>query len=260
MSKDNLGDRIKSYECNARFMPQLPIIIRIDGKCFSRFTNGLERPYDQRFIDLMVETTKFLVQSVNAKIGYTQSDEISLVVYEADPLVELPFGGKKQKLISILASEATAKFNKLRPIYLPDYNLKTVATFDCRAFQVPTTEEAANAILWREQDATKNAVSMAARAYFSHNEIMGKNSGELQEMLWSKCGINFNDYPTCFKRGTFVRRQLKLMKPSEMNYIPEKYRPTTPIKRHVVDVVDMPIFSKVNNRVDVVVNGADPNL
>jgi tRNA(His) 5'-end guanylyltransferase len=258
MNKDSLGDRMKGYESKGRFLPLLPIIVRVDGKCFSSFTKGLARPYDQRLIDLMVEVTKRLVSETNARIGYTQSDEINLVLYEENLLKELPFGGKKQKLISVLASTASAWFNQLRPEYIPNFKVDIPAVFDCRAFTVPTKEEATNAILWRELDATRNAISMAARARISHKQMQNKNSKELQEMLWQEHGINFNDYPEQFKRGSFIQRKLVLLEPAEMADIPAEYRPTKPIERHHIDYLPMPSFNKVVNRVEVIFDGASP--
>jgi tRNA(His) guanylyltransferase len=82
--KMNLNDRMKMYEkfeTGRRFLPKLPVIARLDGRSFHSFTNGLGRPFDERLSNLMVNVTNFLVEGSNACIGYTQSDEISLVFY-----------------------------------------------------------------------------------------------------------------------------------------------------------------------------------
>jgi tRNA(His) 5'-end guanylyltransferase len=76
--------------------------------------------------------------------------------------------------------------------------------FDARVYVVPTLEEAVNSFLWREQDATKNSITMAASAYYSHNELMNKNGSEKQEMLFQK-EVNWNDYPTFFIRVSYVQ-------------------------------------------------------
>ena len=125
--------------------------------------------------------------------------------------------------------------------------------------------EAANNILWRELDATKNAISMAARHYYSHKELTDKTGSEMQELLWQK-GVNFNDYPAFFKRGTFIRRSVtnRKLTPEEIARIPEKHR--TPavldsvIERTDVVKLEMPPFSKVANRVEVIFDGAEPQL
>lgn len=257
MNKDALGDRMKGYEDNSRFMRYLPIIARIDGKRFSKFTKGLDRPYDEGLVCLMRAVTKHLIEFTNACIGYTQSDEITLVIHDDNPYAELPFGGKIQKMTSILASTATAKFNSLRPKYLPGFKEDTLAMFDCRCFQVPNKQEAVNNLLWREQDASRNSVSMLAAHYMSHKQMMHKSCAELQEILWREHNVNYNDYPGYFKRGTFLRRELVLLQPEdvEMQDIPEKYRPTKPIKRHIIKPLDM-WLSKTTNRIEVIFNGA----
>lgn len=260
---DDLGDRMKRYEAaetGRLFMPGLPIYARIDGRCFSNFTRGMKRPYDDAMISCMVETTSYLVDETHANIGYTQSDEISLAWAQADHRSDLPFGGKVFKLASVLASMAAAKFAQSVRFWIPDWSDKLPA-FDCRVFQLPSLVEASNCILWREQDAAKNAIQMATRAVCSHKECDGKNTAEMNEMLFQR-GINFNDYPPRFKRGTFVQRKTRERELSaeELQRIPEKHRPTGPVLRSRVEQLDMPIFSTVTNRVAVIFEGAAPQV
>lgn len=263
MKNDDFGNRMKdfeSFETGRRFLPMLPIYARIDGRTFSKFTKGLERPYDQRMIDCMVATTKHLVKETNAKIGYCQSDEISLVWMTESYDSEIFFNGKIQKMVSVISSLATAAFtNAILNSELSSYASK-LPHFDARVFQLPNKIEAANVILWRCMDATKNAVSMAASHYYSHKELIGKSGSEKQEMLFQK-GINFNDYNPAFKQGVFVRRKqiTKILSQSELDLIPNDRRPNDPtVIRNVVDVIDMPIFSKVINRVGVIFDGDEP--
>lgn len=75
------------------------------------------------------------------------------------------------------------------------------ALFDARAFNVPK-EEVMNCLIWRQQDATRNSIQSAGQAQFSHKQLMGKSCNEIQDMLFTKKGINWNDYPTFCKRGT----------------------------------------------------------
>lgn len=264
--KDDFGDRMKRYEAAESercFMPLLPIYARIDGRCFSAFTRGLDRPFDVRLTRAMVETTKFLVEETHARIGYTQSDEISLVWLQERYDSEAFFGGKIQKLTSILASLATAKFNHvcLENAALAERAKEQLPVFDCRVFQLPNRTEAANVFLWREKDATKNAISMAARHYYPHTQLHGKSGSEMQEMIFQK-GQNFNDYPAFFKRGTFVRR-VKVERgftQDELARIPEKHRPPLEklVSRSSVIEIEMPIFTKVTNREAVIFDGAFP--
>jgi tRNA(His) guanylyltransferase len=267
MTKDSLGDRMKRYEAaetERRFMPQLPIYARLDGRSFSQLTKGMDRPFDLRMTYCMIETMKFLVQTMHATIGYTQSDEISLVWKNDDYLKEMIFDGKIFKLTSVMAAMATARFNLAFAAHFPSLSGLRVPTFDCRVFQLPNLHEAANAILWRVNDAVKNSVSMAASAYYSHNELHGKNSTDKHEMLFAK-GINWNDYPRSFKEGSFAKRVVQMIPATEELKESFKNRalPTDgPIEfaRTFVEVQEWPAFKSIENKVDVLFNGAEPIL
>lgn len=260
---DDLGDRMKMYEGIEHgrvLIPRLPIYARLDGRCFSNFTRDMNRPYDERMTRCMVETTKYLVDETCAVMGYTQSDEISLAWHYPDPKSQALFGGKVQKLVSVLASMATAEFMRLAigSLYGPVHRMNP--TFDCRVFNLPNLEEATNAFLWRELDATKNAISMLADEYYSHNELQGKTGEQKQEMLFQEHGINFNDQPAFFKRGTFVRgiTEERMLTEEGLAKIPEQHRPTAPVLRSRIVELDMPKFRSVINRSAVIFDGADP--
>jgi tRNA(His) guanylyltransferase len=285
-SIDALGDRIKGYEAREterRALPGLPLVVRVDGRSFSRFTKGMARPFDQDFANLMVDVTKYLVEETQAEVGYVQSDEISLIM---DPFgrkrrniiqdeqklsasdkkhisqTEFMFDGRFQKLTSVIAGMATARFILGAITLWPERVARTPPTFDCRVFEVPNQEEAINSILWREIDATKNAVSMAARAHFSHSRLQDKSSSQMQEMLWQEHGINFNDYPARFKRGAYVQRRVfeKELDAETLAKIPEGKRPTGPVLRSETIVLDLPPIRKLANRVEVLLEGTSPIL
>ncbi len=264
---ETLGDRIKEYESQTtsqKLIKQLPVICRIDGKNFSTFSKGLKRPYDERLSNLMIETAKYVMKETNANCAYHQSDEISFVWYNEDYESEMLFDGKVYKLTSTIAAFATGFFNKHLAEYLPE-KAHLIPSFDCRVFNVPNVTEAANAIYWRELDATKNAISMAAQCYYSPAQLEGKNSSDKQEMLFQK-GINFNDYPSFFKRGTYIQRKRVLTKFSveELEKLPLKHQarsnPDLEIERWVIDKANLPPLGSVENKVDVILFGAEPIL
>ncbi len=256
---DEFGDRMKLYEqveAGKRLMPLLPICVRIDGKGFSKWTKGLAKPYDSGLSDLMIDTTKYLVDNIDGcKIGYTQSDEISLVIYSDSFASQVFFDGKLQKLCSVIASMTTAYFNSKK-----DFLNKSLAIFDTRVWNVPNMMEAANTLLWREQDATKNSISMASHHYFGHKKNLGLSGAQKQEMLFAEKGINWNDYPAFFKRGVFVQKKtvFRNLTEEELSKIPENHRPTGMVQRSVVEAIDMPPFGKVMNRIEVIFLGEKP--
>jgi tRNA(His) guanylyltransferase len=268
MSEDSFGDRMKLYEmaeAGRKFMPMLPIIARIDGRGFSKFTQGLARPYDKRLSDLMIDTTKFLVHESNACCGYTQSDEITLAWWASTYEGEVFFAGRISKMNSTLAALASVYFYRQISEYgaLPEEYLNRIPTFDCRVWNVPNIVEGANAFLWREQDATKNSISMAARAYYEHGELMNKNGSEMQEMLWQK-GVNWNDYPSFFKRGTYVQRKMvkRGFTADELAILPERHaaknNPDLKFERAEYQALDLPPLGKIVNRASVLFLGAEP--
>jgi tRNA(His) 5'-end guanylyltransferase len=125
---------------------------------------------------------------------------------------------------------------------------------------LPNMTEAANMFLWRELDATRNSVQMVGQAHFSHKQLHGKKGSEIQEMLWQEKKINWNDYPSFFKRGTFIIRK-KVMKPPDLEKVPEKHRkavPLCPVERNEFSRYDMPPFTKVTNRERVLFFGEEP--
>jgi tRNA(His) guanylyltransferase len=258
--KDDLGTRMKIYEAAETercLMPGLPIMIRLDGKSFSNFTRGLEKPYDTRLMAAMIKTTTFLVEELHAVIGYTQSDEISLILDTHEPI----FRGRVQKLVSVVASMCTEAFARFKHTHLST-KLGHPAYFDCRVWNVPSQEEAVNCLVWRELDATKNAIASAAHAKIPHKALQGKNGSQMQEMLFALHGINFNDYPANFKRGTYVR-SMRIEQPlASTENLPEKHHarqnPNLTLVHTQVAVLELPQLSKIANKVGVIFAGETP--
>jgi tRNA(His) 5'-end guanylyltransferase len=234
--RDELGKRMKKYESVSKttLMRRTPVIIRIDGKAFHTFTRGFEKPFDRVLVKTMQETTKYLCQNIQGCVfGYTQSDEISLVLIDYQTLTtDAWFDYEVQKLCSIAASMATMAFNKFFSMNVDNfvYDYATAyeeegkygpgtkeyelcntyqiavekgAMFDARAFNIPK-EEVTNCIYWRQLDATRNSIQMVGQAHFSHNELHEKTCNQIQDMLHEQKGINWNNYPAYLKRGTAI--------------------------------------------------------
>lgn len=244
MAGDSLGDRMKEYEnreTSRHSMMYLPLYIRLDGRAFHSFTKGFDRPFDERMTDAMIELAIALAKESGAVMAYQQSDEVSLILYSDSYESQIYFNGRIFKITSVLAAFATGSFMKIIERKMPGITLGKMPMFDCRVCELPNLVEAANMILWRELDATKNAISMAAQSVCSHNDLQGKNGSEMQEMLFQK-GINFNDYPAKFKRGTFILKRPDAEYPERMRYTP----------------VDMPKFRSIINRTGVLFNREEP--
>lgn len=264
---DDLGDRMKLYEgieAGRRLMPLLPILARIDGRAFHSFTRGMARPYAPGFSKAMIETTACLVRLTNACMGYTQSDEITLAWHSTNIKSQVWFDGRIHKMVSQLAAHATLIFNGEIGRTMPVYADRD-PTFDARVWNVPNRTEGANVFLWREWDATKNSISMAADAFYSHAELHGKNGGQKLDMLMAK-GVNWNDYPPFFKRGTYVQRRAtsKPFTAAELDSLPPKHEartnPELVVERSEVRVIELPPLASLGNREAVIFDGAEPQI
>ena len=234
MDKTTIGDRMKNnYENITRYYltRRMPVIIRVDGRSFHTFTKGFKKPFDDILVKTMQDTMKYLCENIQGcVIGYTQSDEISLVLTDyAELTTDAWFGNNLQKMCSVSASMATLAFNKffsdrvqdfmyaccddfgddILPEKQNDYDLAYnvyfkklyTAMFDSRVFTIPK-EEVCNALIWRQQDATRNSIQSVGQANFSQKELHGKSCNDIQDMLMLQKGINWNDYSTTLKRGS----------------------------------------------------------
>lgn len=240
---DMLGKRMKEfYEQvpKTRLMRRCPVIIRIDGKSFHSYARNFARPFDDILISAMQNTMKYLCENIQGCVlGYTQSDEITLVLVDYQNLnSDAWFDYEVQKMCSIAASMATMAFNKaieeatdlafnqefhdlgldttpvsdeedvyndelegLEEKYDKYYSKAGKAMFDARCFNIPK-EEVTNCIYWRQLDATRNSIQMVGQANFSHKELHGKSCNQIQDMLMEQKNVNWNDYPTYQKRGS----------------------------------------------------------
>lgn len=264
MDRSDLGNRMKMYEnqeAGRRFIPMLPVYARIDGRSFSKFTKGMERPYDVNFSTAMQLTTKDLVRETGACMGYTQSDEISLVWHTTNPNSSIFFDGRIQKMTSQLAALASVYFMQYAQQRWPEKITATkLPTFDARVFTLPNRTEAINCFVWREWDATKNSIFMAASHYYSHKQLHKKNGRDMFDMLLQR-GVNWNEYPHFFKRGVYIARRYRdvLLSDHEYEKIPEKYRPKDKlVRRCVVEEIFMPPITSVINKEAVFFGGAAP--
>lgn len=262
-SRDQLGDRIKEYESTVTdkyYDPSLPLVVRLDGRSFSSYTRGLEKPYDTRLVNSMVETTKYLVEKTQAKIGYTQSDEITLIYFNENADSEFIFNGKQHKLTSVLAGLCSAKFALMAYNSIPEKR-HTIPCFDARVFSVPSKEEAANAVLWRWFDARRNSISSLAQSIFSHKQLNKKSTNEMLELLL-QTGVDWKSYPDFYKYGTFVQRRIfnRQLTDEELRRIPEQHRPdpSSELLRSSVEIIQMPPFNTCSNRTEIIFDGKPP--
>lgn len=241
MDTSDLAKRMKRYEAVSKnvLMTRMPVVLRIDGKAFHTYTKGLDKPFDDILIKAMQYTMKTLCENIQGCVlGYTQSDEISLVLVDYQKLTsDAWFDYEVQKIDSIAASMATMAFNKEfsrlyresgRAVSNEKIESKLgCAMFDCRSFNL-AKEEVTNYLYWRQLDAIRNSIQMVGQANFSQNELQNKACSVIQSMLLEK-GINWNDLATYKKRGSCC---IKMVYTDDIGFR----------NRWVIDV-DIPVFA-----------------
>lgn len=269
MDTSDLAERMKGYEKRNRYYLQrrMPVILRLDMRAGHSFTKGFERPFDEVFIKTIQETAKYLCENVqNCKLSYQQSDEITLLLVDYEKInTDCFFEYRVDKLCSIAASMATMKFNQVfkELSYKESENLEIIcrknpylenrdcltkisnvhtnsaekgAMFDCRCFNIPK-EEVTNCIYWRQLDATRNSIQMVGQANFSHKELQNKSCNDIQDMLMTQKGINWNDLPIYQKRGSCCIRNHMISEPYGNRMLDE----TAGENEWIIDK-DIPIF------------------
>jgi tRNA(His) guanylyltransferase len=228
---DPLGNEMKALEHASDGAPlnnTLPIYGRVDGRGFSRFTQGMEKPFDLRMTRAMLAAARFLVERTHACAAYVQSDEISLA-WQPTQAGEAFFGGKRQKMASVLAGLATAGFTRACLDCeggLADY-LDRMPHFDARVVSMPDQATTAKMFAWRGQDAKRNGLNQVAQSIFSHSELQGKTTRDVREMLAAR-GVSPTDYPSAGRNGTLLQRttELRRLTAAELSRIAEAHRPS----------------------------------
>ena len=272
--KDDLGKRMKEYYeqiPKTKLMRRCPVVLRIDGKAFHTFTKGFQKPFDEILIKSMQETMKYLCENIQGCVlGYTQSDEITLILVDYKKLTSSAwFDYEVQKMCSIAASMATMAFNKAfrenvdeyetskkalgyinqpfaeyaeacKHLYTYKEALKKGAMFDARCFNIPK-EEVTNLVYWRQLDASRNSIQMVGQANFSHKELQNKSCNDIQDMLMTQKGINWNDLPTYQKRGSCCVKN-KIVIESDDVIATAQLRDTSKSENEWIIDTDIPIF------------------
>lgn len=232
--KDDFGDEFKELE--RAWDPKLEsglFVVRVDGKGFHNFTRGLERPYDPALQEAMDETMLALLGEIDGSlVGYTQSDEISVVAESLND--EMWFGGRVQKISSVCASIATEAFNDsfLHP-------RGSTALFDGRVHPVDSYEQADRYLDWRALDCRRNSINTLARQYASHTELHGKGMDERVKLLKDN-GIDIFDRVDVGRVGDgFFYGRIGIRWPEEARVHYEDSSGT----EHIIDVIRHPFKS-----------------
>jgi len=208
--QDDMGNRLKSFyedRAKTKLVRRMPVIVRIDGKGFSKFCRRFTKPHDPTLHVMFHEVIIHLCHEVSGTIYVEHhSDEISMLLNDYQNLnSEAYFDYGVQKMTSVIAGLTTAEFCKQCWISgLLDRD-ETWPSFDCRVFNIPK-EEVENYFWWRMKDAVRGSINMLGQSYFPHKELQGKNCSDIQEMLFQRHKLNWNDCDPYQKAGySFIK-------------------------------------------------------
>lgn len=203
---------VKQYEQDSPLLLGCWIVVRVDGKGFTKFCDlhGFDKPNDKRALDLMdasaVETMKEFADVV---IAYGDSDEYSFVFHKDTQL----YGRRNSKLVSLVSSCFTANYVRLWPHHFQDSALRQSPIFDARAVCYPSIRELRDYLSWRQADAHVNnqyntcfwaLVKSGLSPSQAHSQLKGTDAAAKNELLFSRFSINYNDIPEQFRKGSVI--------------------------------------------------------
>ncbi|KAK9365789.1 Thg1 C terminal domain-containing protein [Lipomyces kononenkoae] len=210
---------VRTYEQDTTLLPNTYIVIRLDGRGFHRFSAryGFQKPNDKRALDLMNAAAKQVMRQIPDVAGaYGQSDEYSFVLGRQCRM----FDRREAKLVSTFASTFTAHYQFLWAEYFPGTPLdgSMLPTFDARAVLYPSMREVRDYFSWRQADCHINnlyntcfwtlVISGGLSERDAEQALMGTNSGDKNELLFSRFGINYNNEDVIFRKGTILIRDM----------------------------------------------------
>lgn len=225
MEFKTLKDRMLYYRSltDYKVMPNCYTLVMLDGRSFSKMVKKkFELPFDDNFIDMMNETAKYICKKIQgALFAYVQSDEISILLSDKGDTF---FGGRLNKMQSIIASMAASKFNQLMMLYNlkngiePNDPMKIVEStnlvdFDCKVWNVPTFNDAIAWFIYRQIDCIRNSKQQAAQTYLSFEQLLNQDTDKQITLLKVNKGIDWEtEYDDGKKFGRFIYKEITPMR------------------------------------------------
>lgn len=226
---DTLKEKCEYYRnlADDRFIPNMPLLVMVDGRSFSSLVKKrFNLPFDEDFVAMMNDVAMTLCKEIQGcKFAYVQSDEISLFIddnFESDSY----FGWRKCKLLSIIASIASARMTHLFALYATQKLINTIShptveslleslktsvevQFDCKCWNVPNYNEVFAWFLYRQNDCVRNSKQQVAQTYLPNKSLNGLNTDEQIKKLKEEKGIDWNGFEPSVKYGRLVYNQKK---------------------------------------------------
>lgn len=220
-----MAERIKALEAawSSSLPAGQPFVVRLDGVAFKTLTAGMAKPFDPRFTQAMMLTARDLMDRSAARLGFCQSDEITLVFGPEGSALNIMYSGRTMKVASVLASIAAARFNHhlgafgegdwARDPRAVDCEAwrkarSGAAFFDARVFAVPDEKTAMQSVYWRHKfDCRRNAVNSVGFHLLGHGELVNVPLTQVLSQLQATHRVDpFEAYPKPAMWGAFLKR------------------------------------------------------
>ncbi len=234
---------MKKYEIysQVKVSPSNMVVLRLDGRGFHKLTSTLDlnKPYDENFRDVMINTAKQVLNEFQPYFVYTFSDELNIL------LKEIPFNARIEKLNSVIASYTASAFQKELLNINMGLNELPIISFDSRVIPL-TNETIPEYFKGRQDEAWRNCInghtywllreSMTKKE--ANNLMNGLKSSDMHELMFNERGINLSQLPNWQKRGIGIYKTLKEIE----GFNPKKQVKTSSF-RHKIEVdYNLPIF------------------
>lgn len=206
---------VKAFELSDNLLPHTWIVVRIDGRGFTRFSQAhhFKKPNDMQALLLMNESAKAVVEDVTDIIfAYGVSDEYSFVLRKTSTLYQR----RASKLISIICSLFSSSYVMKWSNYFPDTKLQYAPTFDGRAVCYPSEFILRDYLSWRQVDCHINnqyntcfwmLVESGKTTAEAQNALKGTTADVKNNLLFEEFKINYNDLPQIFRKGSIIYRK-----------------------------------------------------
>ncbi|KAJ0181924.1 hypothetical protein K1T71_002646 [Dendrolimus kikuchii] len=211
---------VKNFELDDTLLPNSWIVIRLDGKCFHKFSedHNFSKPNDLRALQLMNYAAFTVLKEFNDILfAFGQSDEYSFIFKKHTTL----YKRRAAKLLTTINSKFSTSYVYYWKKFFDCEVLKYPPTFDGRTVLYPSDENLMDYMKWRQADVHINNLynttfwNLVLKGNLSpvqaEKRLCGTVSSDKNEILFQEFNINYNNEPEIFKRGTLlIRKQIEI--------------------------------------------------
>ncbi|KAM3964826.1 tRNA-histidine guanylyltransferase [Aphomia sociella] len=208
---------VKNYELDDTLLPNAWIVVRLDGKCFHKFSedHNFSKPNDLRALKLMNYAAFTVFREFHDLLmAFGQSDEYSFIFKKHTML----YKRRTAKLLTTINSKFSSSYVYYWSKFFGTDKLKYPPTFDGRVILYPSDDNLIDYMKWRQADVHINNLynttfwNLVLKANMSpaqaEKRLCGTVSADKNEILFNDFQINYNNEPEIFKRGTLLLRKI----------------------------------------------------